>query len=113
MSKEYIQMIEKLKKDYRVAWNRMNKLKIAYDASNEAWGEIDEDMYELELKREKQIKKLKDDIKKAKEVNKNIEKKVRQLDEQMGQMRPDKIDEKIKKLKDERKRLNAEIKKYS
>lgn len=113
MSNEYIQMIEELKKDYRVAWNKMNKLRTAYEASSAAWGDVSEDMDELENKRENQIVKLKADIKKAKELNKNIEKKVSQLDDQMSQMRPDKIDDKIKKLKDERKKLNAEIKKYS
>lgn len=113
MSNEYIRMIEELKKDYRVAWNIMNKLRIAYKDSTEAWTDVDEDMMSLESKREKQIVELKRKIKDQKELNKKIQKKTNEFKQQMGQMRPDKIDEKIKKLKDEIKKLNAEIKKYS
>lgn len=113
MSNEYIRKIEDLKKEYKVSWNKMNKLRIAYKSSKESWADVWEGMEEAENKRENQIEKHKNEIKKEKELTKGILKRYNELEVQLRQMRPDKIDEKIAKLKEERKRLEAEIKKYS
>ena len=59
-------MIEALKKEYRVAWNKGQKLdKLYYDEGvSEAWANKQDSMEKNELKRKKQIEELKNKIKK-------------------------------------------------
>lgn len=110
MSNEYIRMIEDLKKEYRDAWNIAYKIDKTYysESVSGSWDDKQDSMEKLENKKENQIVKLKEDIKKETDLIdklKNTKKKMKEQSKDLQNINSS-IKEQNKKLSDLRRTVN-------